>query len=54
MPLNKRKSPAQPPETPTDDEVRYRSVKTGGYVSEQYAKKHPDLVVKETGEPAEE
>ena len=54
MPFNKRKPPAKPPAKPPDDRVRYSSVKTGGYVSEQYAKKHPELVVKETDEPAEE
>ena len=28
--------------------MRYRSIKTGGYVSEAYARKHPETVVKET------
>lgn len=50
----KRKSPARSPEQPTDETVRYRSTKTGGYVSEKYARKHPDTTVKETDTPDEE
>ena len=51
MPLNRRKSPAKPTDESTDDGVRYRSIKTGGYVSEAYARKHPETVVKETDTP---
>jgi hypothetical protein len=54
MPLNKRKPPAKPATESTDDGVRYRSIKTGGYVSEAYARKHPETVVKETDTPDEE
>ncbi len=54
MPLNRRKPPAKPTEKLTDDGVRYRSIKTGGYVSEAYARKHPETVVKETDTPDEE
>jgi len=55
MPLNKRKPPARPSDQASEDEgVRYRSIKTGGYVSEAYARKHPETVVKETDTPEEE
>ena len=54
MPLNKRKPPARPPAESADDGVRYRSIKTGGYVSEAYARKHPETVVKETDTPDDE
>jgi hypothetical protein len=54
MPLNRRKPPAKPTDEPTDDGVRYRSIKTGGYVSAAYARKHPETVVKETDTPDEE
>ena len=54
VPLNKRKPAAKPDAEATDDGVRYRSIKTGGYVSEAYAKKHPETVVKETDTPDEE
>jgi hypothetical protein len=54
MPLNRRKPPAKPTAESTDDGVRYRSIKTGGYVSEAYARKHPETVVKETDAPDEE
>ena len=50
----KRKLPSRPSSEPTDEQVRYRSIKTGGYVSEAYAKKHPETVVKETEAPDEE
>jgi hypothetical protein len=53
MPFNKRKPPAKPAED-SDDGVRYRSIKTGGYVSEAYARKHPETVVKESETPDEE
>jgi len=57
MPLNKRKPSAKPPtdsNESNDDGVRYRSIKTGGYVSEAYARKHPETVVKETDTPEDE
>jgi hypothetical protein len=54
MPLNRRKPPAKPPVESADNGVRYRSIKTGGYVSEKYAEKHPDTTVKETDTPDEE
>jgi hypothetical protein len=54
MPLNKRRPPAKPADAPADDGVRYRSIKTGGYVSEAYARKHPETVVKETDTPDDE
>jgi hypothetical protein len=54
MPLNRRKPPAKPADEPTDDGVRYRSIKTGGYVSEAYARKHPETVVKEMDAPDDE
>jgi len=54
MPLNKRKLPAKRPDESADDGVRYRSIKTGGYVSEAYARKHPETVVKESDTPDEE
>ena len=54
MPLNNRKRPAKPADEAPDDGVRYRSIKTGGYVSEAYARKHPETVVKETDAPADE
>ncbi len=54
MPLNRRKPPAKPTTESTDDGVRYRSIKTGGYVSEAYARKHPETVVKEKDTPDEE
>ena len=54
MPLNRRKPPAQPDDEATDDGARYRSIKTGGYVSAAYARKHPETVVKETDTPDEE
>ena len=54
MPLNRRKPPAKPSEEAADDGVRYRSIKTGGYVSAAYARKHPETVVKETDTPDEE
>jgi hypothetical protein len=55
MPLNKRRPPARPSEQSSEDEgVRYRSIKTGGYVSEAYARKHPETVVKETDTAEEE
>jgi hypothetical protein len=50
MPLNKRKPPVRPVEE-SEEGVRYRSIKTGGYVSEAYARKHPETVVKETDTP---
>jgi hypothetical protein len=53
MPLNKRRPSAKPQEASSEDGVRYRSIKTGGYVSEAYAKKHPETVVKETDTPDE-
>jgi hypothetical protein len=52
MPLN-RKRPPKPATDSPEPEVRYRSIKTGGYVSEAYARKHPETVVKETDEPEE-
>lgn len=54
MPFNKRKPPAKPTDDAADDGVRYRSIKTGGYVSAAYAKKHPETVVEETDAPADE
>jgi hypothetical protein len=54
MPFSKRKPPAKPTEESTDDGVRYRSIKTGGYVSEAYARKHPETVVKESDTPDDE
>jgi len=54
MPLSKRKPTPKPPEDSTDPPVRYRSVKTGGYVSEKYAQKHPETTVKETDSPDDE
>jgi hypothetical protein len=54
VPLNRRKPPAKPTEESTHDGVRYRSIKTGGYVSEAYARKHPETVVKESDTPDEE
>ena len=54
MPLNQRKPPARSTEPPPDEGVRYRSIKTGGYVSEAYAKKHPETVVRETDAPEED
>lgn len=54
MPLNRRKPPAKPAEESADDGVRYRSIKTGGYVSAAYARKHPETVVKESEKPDEE
>jgi hypothetical protein len=54
MPLNRRKPPAKQADETTDDGVRYRSIKTGGYVSAAYAKKHPETVVKESDAPEEE
>jgi hypothetical protein len=50
MPFNKRKPPAKPAEE-SEEAVRYRSIKTGGYVSEAYARKHPETVVRETDTP---
>jgi hypothetical protein len=49
----KRKPPPKQPSEPTDEQVRYRSIKTGGYVSAAYARKHPETVVKETDTPDE-
>ena len=49
-----RKPPAKPAEESADDGVRYRSIKTGGYVSAAYARKHPETVVKETDTPDQE
>jgi hypothetical protein len=54
MPFNNRKRPAKPAEESTEDGVRYRSIKTGGYVSAAYARKHPETVVEETDTPTEE
>jgi hypothetical protein len=54
VPLNKRKPANKPAEESSDDNVRYRSIKTGGYVSEAYARKHPETVVKETDAPDDE
>jgi hypothetical protein len=54
MPLNRRKPPAKPSEESADDGVRYRSIKTGGYVSAAYARKHPETVVEEKDAPDEE
>jgi hypothetical protein len=54
VPLNKRKPPAKPSEEVTDEGVRYRSLKTGEYVSQKYAEKHPETVVKESDTPDDE
>lgn len=54
MPLNKRRPSTRPEDEAADDGVRYRSIKTGGYVSAAYARKHPETVVKETDTPDEE
>jgi hypothetical protein len=50
----KRKPPAKQSPDAVDEQVRYRSIKTGGYVSEAYARKHPETVVKETDKPEDE